>query len=712
MNTKNIKINLKKAREQHGFTQRQLAERSGVSYSTITKLEAGFIENPTIEHLIKMASVLDVTVNSLISDNSNIGKFESLVTISDSAHLLGVSDATVRNWIKLGHLKPAKDSYIDIADLTLVKESLENGTLGKLNSRANKKNSKKSFIPKEYSYQEESIVPIIRYVKENGFSVDSAMFLLSLNFLKEAGVALNNQNREYVLEKRFDFTSSQAREVVLEWANSIKKEVLTDKDFVLIDIVMPNEQDVLGMLYQSLLEEGSKIKLGSYYTPLNIVENIAQDYCGESFRVLDPCCGTGQFLKVFGKHVGESGQVCGFEIDPLAKRIAQINMVKDNLDAKIILQDALERHITEPLLAPPIEKDAYDLVATNPPWGYRFDKKQKRALSKAYPEIRSTESFSYFLVRSLELVKQGGVVSFILPVSILNVKAHSDIRKLLLSNSEIIKISHLGKPFTNVTTDVIRIDLKKQFPSVDHKIQIETPNNTFNIKQARFTKNKDNIFNIHVEDYAQEILDHVFNRPYKTLQESAEWALGIVTGDNKKHLLDTPTEKSEPIYRGRDVNYFLLDSPSSFIELNIKGYQQVAPLEKYRAKEKLIYKFISSKLVFAYDNKKSLTLNSANIIIPSGDYPIKVIVALFNSTLYQYLFKCMFNSVKVLRDHLENLPLPTWKRETLLRLEGLVDEIIKTKDSNIREQIDSVIYREFDLDKDQISYIKKFMKGK
>jgi len=51
--------------------------------------------------------------------------------------------------------------------------------------------------------------------------------------------------------------------------------------------------------------------------------------------------------------------------------------------------------------------------------------------------------------------------------------------------------------------------------------------------------------------------------------------------------------------------------------------------------KKLIYRFILRNLVFAYDDKKKLTSNIINIVIPNVSlYPIKVIAALFNSSLY------------------------------------------------------------------------------
>ena len=130
-------------------------------------------------------------------------------------------------------------------------------------------------------------------------------------------------------------------------------------------------------------------------------------------------------------------------------------------------------------------------------------------------------------------------------------------------------------------------------------------------------------------------------------------------------------------------------------------------MEKYRVREKLVYRFISKNLVFAYDDKQSLTLNSANILIPKmKDYPIKVIAAFFNSSLYQFVFQKKFSTIKVLRSHLEQLPLPELDRVTIHKIGRLVDKNILQR--NYYEELDSFILDIFNLTSSERAYIANF----
>lgn len=64
MNQLSQKIQIE--RELKGLTQKQLAEISGVTYSTITKLESGVYENPTIETIVKISNALGVNIEKLL----------------------------------------------------------------------------------------------------------------------------------------------------------------------------------------------------------------------------------------------------------------------------------------------------------------------------------------------------------------------------------------------------------------------------------------------------------------------------------------------------------------------------------------------------------------------------------------------------------------------------------------------------------------------
>lgn len=58
--------NLVKIRKKKKLTQRQLAEKSGVSYNTIIKMERGGIKNPKIGTVIKLSKTLGVSIDKLV----------------------------------------------------------------------------------------------------------------------------------------------------------------------------------------------------------------------------------------------------------------------------------------------------------------------------------------------------------------------------------------------------------------------------------------------------------------------------------------------------------------------------------------------------------------------------------------------------------------------------------------------------------------------
>lgn len=102
-------------------------------------------------------------------------------------------------------------------------------------------------------------------------------------------------------------------------------------------------------------------------------------------------------------------------------------------------------------------------------------------------------------------------------------------------------------------------------------------------------------------------------------------------------------------------------------------FQQVAPDLVYRAKEKLVYKFVSKNLVFAYDNQQRLFLNSANILIPKvQNHSIKTVLAFLNSKLFQYVYHTKFNELKVLKSNLLQLPFPLLGKKIKQNLKNLL----------------------------------------
>jgi hypothetical protein len=136
----------------------------------------------------------------------------------------------------------------------------------------------------------------------------------------------------------------------------------------------------------------------------------------------------------------------------------------------------------------------------------------------------------------------------------------------------------------------------------------------------------------------------------------------------------------------------------------------------YRAPEKLLYRFICNQLVFAYDDKQTLSLNSCNIVIPRLEgIKMKYILAILNSRVAQFIYKKQFNSVKVLRSHIENIPIPIVNESIQDKIISLTDLLIQGQDydSTIRlyEELDHTIFELFHLSTNEQQTIKDAVDG-
>ena len=637
------------------------------------------------------------------------------LNIENAADLLGISTATVRNWVKSGQL-PTNNSnnnyFFYRTDIEKIKSKLLSGELEKLNKRANKIKSKRTFIPEEHIKTKTNLDEfncIINFIQKNNIKPTLALFLLSLNFLKKEKILLTMDFQNIKKGKGLLITNKQIQEEINSWFLDVRSEDIKPHFSFLLDCKLPGQKDILGIFYQSLLLEGKKSQSGSYYTPSNIVDEITKNYVKKNSKVLDPCCGTGQFLMSFADTVENPLDIYGIDYDKTAVRIARLNILikfkNKNFVPNIFCKNTLFDMDNNDLLSLHSYKDLkdFDVIATNPPWGVHFSKAEIKRLKEIYPQITSIESFSYFLIKSLNWLRHSGVVSFILPESILNVQTHKDIREVILKTSQIKKIIYLNRIFKNVFTPAIRLDLEKNYKKIK-LTAIHNTNKKYKIQQIKWMNNHDFIFDIHSNNFDSKIIEKIYKTKHTTLKNKANWALGIVTGNNKKFITDKNKLNFEPIYRGKDIKKFILDKPSSYIQFQPENFQQVASETKYRSKEKLIYKFISKNLTFAYDNCKRLTLNSANILIPEvPSYPIKVIAALFNSSLYQFLFQKKFFSIKILRSHIEDLPLPLWDKKTFSKITRLVDRVMQKKIKF--QELDNYITSKFSLSKQEENYL-------
>ena len=57
---------IKELRKKAGWSQQKLAEKAGLSYNTITKIEQGTAKQPTIQTIVKIADAFGVKIDELV----------------------------------------------------------------------------------------------------------------------------------------------------------------------------------------------------------------------------------------------------------------------------------------------------------------------------------------------------------------------------------------------------------------------------------------------------------------------------------------------------------------------------------------------------------------------------------------------------------------------------------------------------------------------
>ncbi|MCG9874723.1 MAG: N-6 DNA methylase [Leptospiraceae bacterium] len=413
--------------------------------------------------------------------------------------------------------------------------------------------------------------------------------------------------------------------------------------------------DDLSDYYERTLSNSYRNQEGIYYTPSNIIQDMFKGITFHNDQTfLDPCCGTGNFLIEAIRNGVHPKNIYGFDTDPNAVMIARERIKHlfgyDSTNIKVGNFLEIYRKLE-------LQNDFFDFVFTNPPWGKKILKSEKEYYSKLLNCGKSIDTTSLFLSASLKVLNSNGLLGFLIQEAFFNISTFENIRMISLEKT-IPRIIDYDRPFKGLLTKAQAIILKNK-PSRDDSLTLcETRNKQHIRHQSSFFKNPKKILNFWTTSEESEIISQIFSKNHVTLENNANWALGIVTGNNEKYCSTEQLPGYLPVYKGSDISKNKIKDPSTFIPPSFDLFQQVAPLEIYLSKEKLIYKFISNKLCFFHDDKQRYILNSANILIPNINViSCKDLSSLLNSEIMNWLFSNLFNTHKILRGDLESLPI-------------------------------------------------------
>ena len=139
-----------------------------------------------------------------------------------------------------------------------------------------------------------------------------------------------------------------------------------------------NPINIFDSLFQKIISPLFRHKSGEYYTPLFLVKKMVDETYSFGDRVLDPCCGSGNFLvgiikEIISQKKSEKekivalNKIWGFDINPISLYLSKINILFLTKDLGSEIK--LNLHVFNFLYHQRSDlHEKFDLIIGNPPW--------------------------------------------------------------------------------------------------------------------------------------------------------------------------------------------------------------------------------------------------------------------------------------------------------------------------------------------------------
>lgn len=239
-----------------------------------------------------------------------------------------------------------------------------------------------------------------------------------------------------------------------------------------LDFGSYEETHAFGEIYETILKElQSAGSAGEFYTPRAVTEFMAKmikPQIGETMA--DFACGTGGFLSSWIKELeaikDAKGSISNEDSEKLYNSIYAIekkqfpymlcvtNMLLHGIDNPKVFHD---NSLTKKLLDY-TEKDAFDVILMNPPYGGS----EKEDIKQNFPaDLKSSETADLFIAVILYRLKKNGRAAVIIPDGFLfgNDNAKTNLKKKLLTDFNLHTVVRMPQsvfsPYTSITTNIL-----------------------------------------------------------------------------------------------------------------------------------------------------------------------------------------------------------------------------------------------------------------
>lgn len=340
------------------------------------------------------------------------------------------------------------------------------------------------------------------------------------------------------------------------------------------------------------------------------------------------------------------------------------------------------------------EKGGFDALIANPPYGAKLSKEEKTLFKNQYSDVhmRTPDTFNYFISNGLKLLKDNGVLNYIVPNNLLFQSEYEKTRRLLLSKNSFHIGINLGDGVFNTATvpsciflntkgkgnfnskykyadlrntDKKVLDFKSIFSETSVTSTLQVPASVFGISESEFEiikKLKE--VSVTIDDIADEMASGISTGGDKIFRIKNEFAKEsnfeeellrpvLVGGEIDKYKIRNTehsliyTDRSTEISNYKNIEGYLepfkekLNNRSEaksgvmpWFSLNRQRYANLFE------EEKIIMRQTSDRIRATFDKEAYYVIDSILVFKKKVDcvFNYKFILAILNSTVNDFLY--------------------------------------------------------------------------
>ena len=284
----------------------------------------------------------------------------------------------------------------------------------------------------------------------------------------------------------------------------------------------------------------------------------------------------------------------------------------------------------------------FDVVIGNPPYGAELNKKAKDFLRNKYPELQfKIDTYSVFILKSIELLRNNSYCYFIIPNTILDNYFEEKIREILLKQNQVKEVIDLSDSiFEEAVVHSMILGFKKAVKS-HYLIKANTSKNlngdylcipnTYFLEQDKFV--------FAIRNYNQKDILNILAVNSTPLKNILDIRQAIKTGNDEVYIThDKKDEYFKPILRGRDIRKWSINNPELYVNY---GNHLACPRDSEIFEQpKILLRESGNRIIATFDNKGFYIMSSLyNAILTDNSFDLKYVLCLLNSRLFQYQLK-------------------------------------------------------------------------